>query len=205
MVVADYQNTLMTAFLFPGVVFGVFFVLNFFVWSKGSSSAVPFGAYRKPACCLLRPHACMIVYLGSTLWSTFVRTTLPVSCHGGGCPFMWLVQARFLRCSSSGLVSRSRCALSARYSASESLPSSSRMRPTLCPAGLNPSLGVRWKLSATAPHQHQLRVFGRCRNRACNDTDLVCVSQPSRCGLYSRLVVMIRRQTMQTCEPTSQS
>merc|ERR1740130_1184158 len=40
---AGKKNTLMTAFLFPGVVFVVFFVLNFFVWSKGSSSAVPFG------------------------------------------------------------------------------------------------------------------------------------------------------------------
>ena len=37
------RNTLMTAFLFPGVVFVVFFVLNFFVWGKGSSGAVPFG------------------------------------------------------------------------------------------------------------------------------------------------------------------
>ena len=32
-----------TAFLFPGVVFVVFFILNFFVWGKGSSGAVPFG------------------------------------------------------------------------------------------------------------------------------------------------------------------
>lgn len=37
------RNTLMTAFLFPGVVFVVFFILNFFVWGKGSSGAVPFG------------------------------------------------------------------------------------------------------------------------------------------------------------------
>eukprot|EP01051_Picozoa_sp_SAG22_P000277 SAG22_NODE_6_length_41368_cov_49.702222_20_plen_541_part_00 len=40
---AGKKNTLMTAFMFPGVVFVVFFILNFFVWSKGSSSAVPFG------------------------------------------------------------------------------------------------------------------------------------------------------------------
>lgn len=32
-----------TAVLFPGVVFMVFFLLNFFVWGKGSSGAVPFG------------------------------------------------------------------------------------------------------------------------------------------------------------------
>ena len=35
--------SLQTAFLFPGVVFVVFFILNFFVWGKGSSGAVPFG------------------------------------------------------------------------------------------------------------------------------------------------------------------
>jgi transmembrane 9 superfamily protein 2/4 len=40
---AGKKNTLMTAFLFPGVVFFVFFILNFFVWGKGSSGAVPFG------------------------------------------------------------------------------------------------------------------------------------------------------------------
>jgi len=38
------KNTIMTAFFFPGVVFGIFFILNFFLWGKGSSGAVPFGA-----------------------------------------------------------------------------------------------------------------------------------------------------------------
>eukprot|EP00002_Diphylleia_rotans_P008454 TRINITY_DN182_c0_g3_i1.p1 TRINITY_DN182_c0_g3~~TRINITY_DN182_c0_g3_i1.p1 ORF type:complete len:637 (-),score=136.16 TRINITY_DN182_c0_g3_i1:126-2036(-) len=36
-------NTLMTAFLYPGVVFTIFFILNFFLWGVGSSAAVPFG------------------------------------------------------------------------------------------------------------------------------------------------------------------
>lgn len=36
------RNTLLTAFLYPGVVFTVFFVVNLFVWSAGSSGAVPF-------------------------------------------------------------------------------------------------------------------------------------------------------------------
>jgi len=35
-------NTLMTALLFPAVVFTVFFILNLFVWGKKSSGAVPF-------------------------------------------------------------------------------------------------------------------------------------------------------------------
>eukprot|EP00271_Cylindrocystis_brebissonii_P004203 TRINITY_DN157_c0_g3_i1.p1 TRINITY_DN157_c0_g3~~TRINITY_DN157_c0_g3_i1.p1 ORF type:complete len:642 (-),score=114.05 TRINITY_DN157_c0_g3_i1:537-2462(-) len=37
------MNTVKTAFLFPGTVFVVFFVLNFLVWGEKSSGAVPFG------------------------------------------------------------------------------------------------------------------------------------------------------------------
>ncbi|KAI1713494.1 endomembrane protein 70 domain-containing protein [Ditylenchus destructor] len=36
-------NILMTSFLIPGIVFGVFFVSNLILWGKGSSAAVPFG------------------------------------------------------------------------------------------------------------------------------------------------------------------
>jgi len=36
------RNTLLTAFLFPGTVFGIAFFLNFFLWYKGSSGAFPF-------------------------------------------------------------------------------------------------------------------------------------------------------------------
>merc|ERR1711865_858151 len=35
--------TLLTAFLYPGVTFLIFFVLNFFIWGQASSGAVPFG------------------------------------------------------------------------------------------------------------------------------------------------------------------
>jgi len=35
-------NTLMTAMLYPGVIFMVFFVLNLFIWGQKSSGAVPF-------------------------------------------------------------------------------------------------------------------------------------------------------------------
>ena len=41
--IAWKRNTILTSLMFPGVVFFVFFVLNFFVWGKGSSGAVPFG------------------------------------------------------------------------------------------------------------------------------------------------------------------
>lgn len=37
------RNTLITAFFFPGVIGGTAFILNFFVWSTGSSQAIPFG------------------------------------------------------------------------------------------------------------------------------------------------------------------
>jgi transmembrane 9 superfamily protein 2/4 len=36
------QNIFLTAVLFPGVAFSVFFVVNLFVWRSGSSGAVPF-------------------------------------------------------------------------------------------------------------------------------------------------------------------
>merc|ERR1712070_1254289 len=35
--------TLLTAFLYPGITFGIFFTLNFFIWGQASSGAVPFG------------------------------------------------------------------------------------------------------------------------------------------------------------------
>jgi len=37
------QCTLLTAFFYPGVVFAVFFTLNFMLWHEKSSGAVPFG------------------------------------------------------------------------------------------------------------------------------------------------------------------
>jgi transmembrane 9 superfamily member 2/4 len=39
------MNTLLTAFLYPGVVFLVFFLLNLVLWAKGSSGALSFGTF----------------------------------------------------------------------------------------------------------------------------------------------------------------
>jgi transmembrane 9 superfamily protein 2/4 len=39
------QNTLLTAFLYPGVVFCVIFVLNLVLWFEGSSGAIPFPSF----------------------------------------------------------------------------------------------------------------------------------------------------------------
>jgi len=38
------RNTVMTAFFFPGLIFGIFFFLNFFLWGEHSSGGVPFGS-----------------------------------------------------------------------------------------------------------------------------------------------------------------
>eukprot|EP00002_Diphylleia_rotans_P003256 TRINITY_DN1221_c0_g4_i3.p1 TRINITY_DN1221_c0_g4~~TRINITY_DN1221_c0_g4_i3.p1 ORF type:complete len:241 (-),score=47.18 TRINITY_DN1221_c0_g4_i3:442-1164(-) len=40
---AQKRCTLLTAVFYPGVVFMIFFVLNFFIWGKKSSGAIPFG------------------------------------------------------------------------------------------------------------------------------------------------------------------
>jgi len=37
------KNTTLTAMLFPGTIFSIFFVLNMFIWGEKSSGAVPFG------------------------------------------------------------------------------------------------------------------------------------------------------------------
>lgn len=37
------KNALVTAVLFPGLVFGLVFILNLFVWAQASSTAIPFG------------------------------------------------------------------------------------------------------------------------------------------------------------------
>merc|ERR1719359_2811920 len=36
------QATLLTAFFYPGINFGIFFVLNLLIWGQKSSGAVPF-------------------------------------------------------------------------------------------------------------------------------------------------------------------
>merc|ERR1712087_1037847 len=58
--------TLKTAFMFPGIVFAIFFTLNLFIWGQKSSGAVPFGTLLA----LLVLWFCIsvpLVYLGSYL------------------------------------------------------------------------------------------------------------------------------------------
>ena len=65
------ENALVTACLFPGLLFGLVFILNLFVWAQASSTAIPFGTLIAIVLlwlCIQVP----LVYLGS--WYGFVRT-----------------------------------------------------------------------------------------------------------------------------------
>jgi transmembrane 9 superfamily protein 2/4 len=56
------RNTLLTAFLFPGVIFTIFFIVNLFVWGAGSSGAVP----------ILAMLALLVLWLGISVPLAFV-------------------------------------------------------------------------------------------------------------------------------------
>ncbi|KAK1829201.1 endomembrane protein 70 [Podospora conica] len=65
------RNTLVTALLFPGLLFTAVFILNLFVWAQASSTAIPFGTL----VAMLALWLCVqvpLVYVGS--WLGFVRS-----------------------------------------------------------------------------------------------------------------------------------
>lgn len=68
----DYaKNALVTAFLIPGLLFSLIFILNLFVWAQASSTAIPFGTLIAIVLlwlCIQVP----LVYVGS--WYGFVKT-----------------------------------------------------------------------------------------------------------------------------------
>ncbi|TPX06962.1 uncharacterized protein E0L32_011107 [Thyridium curvatum] len=64
------RNTVVTAILFPGMLFGIVFFLNLFVWAQASSTAIPFGTLIAIVLlwlCIQAP----LVYVGS--WYGYVR------------------------------------------------------------------------------------------------------------------------------------
>ncbi len=67
----DYRkNAVVTAVLFPGLLFGVVFIVNLFVWAQASSTAIPFGTLVAIVAlwlCVQLP----LVYVGS--WYGFVK------------------------------------------------------------------------------------------------------------------------------------
>ncbi|PPD92272.1 hypothetical protein GOBAR_DD10816 [Gossypium barbadense] len=60
------RNTLKTAFMFPGVLFVIFFVLNALIWGEQSSGAVPFGTMIALVC-LWFGISVPLVFVGSYL------------------------------------------------------------------------------------------------------------------------------------------
>lgn len=64
------KNTLITAFLFPGLVFSLIFILNLFVWAQASSTALPFPTLVGLAALWLLIQV-PLVYVGS--WYGFVK------------------------------------------------------------------------------------------------------------------------------------
>ncbi|MBA0730853.1 hypothetical protein Golax_025776 [Gossypium laxum] len=60
------RNTLKTAFMFPGILFVVFFVLNALIWGEQSSGAVPFGTMFALVC-LWFGISVPLVFVGSYL------------------------------------------------------------------------------------------------------------------------------------------
>ncbi|KVI05889.1 Major facilitator superfamily domain, general substrate transporter [Cynara cardunculus var. scolymus] len=60
------RNTLKTAFMFPGILFAIFFVLNALIWGEKSSGAVPFGTMFALVC-LWFGISVPLVFVGSYL------------------------------------------------------------------------------------------------------------------------------------------
>merc|ERR1719409_745408 len=71
------SNTLLAAFLFPGWVYGMVFLMNFFVWGVGSSGAVPFGTL-VALLCLWFGVSVPLVFLGSYFGFRKEEITTPV-------------------------------------------------------------------------------------------------------------------------------
>ncbi|KAI0109540.1 endomembrane protein 70 [Nemania sp. FL0031] len=65
------KNALITACFFPGLLFGLVFILNLFVWAQASSTAIPFGTLLAIALLWLGIQV-PLVYLGS--WYGYARS-----------------------------------------------------------------------------------------------------------------------------------
>jgi len=70
-------NTMMTAFMFSGAAFSVFFILNLVVWAAGSSMAVPFFSMLT-VICLWVFISTPLVYLGAQRGYSMPTQTPPV-------------------------------------------------------------------------------------------------------------------------------
>ena len=75
------MNVLMTAFFVPGIAFGVFFVLNLFLWGAGSSAAIPFTTLLALLC----------LWFGISLPLTFFGSFLGFRKSVSSCLFVWFI------------------------------------------------------------------------------------------------------------------
>lgn len=75
---ADWkQTTLLTAFLYPGLFFAIFFILNLFIWGQKSSGAVPFTTMFAMLC-LWFGISVPLVFLGAYFGFRKANIELPV-------------------------------------------------------------------------------------------------------------------------------
>eukprot|EP00931_Biecheleriopsis_adriatica_P105982 TRINITY_DN804_c0_g1_i1.p1 TRINITY_DN804_c0_g1~~TRINITY_DN804_c0_g1_i1.p1 ORF type:complete len:628 (+),score=125.06 TRINITY_DN804_c0_g1_i1:77-1960(+) len=75
---ADWkQTTLLTAFLYPGIFFAIFFILNLFIWGQKSSGAVPFTTMFAMLC-LWFGISVPLVFLGAYFGFRKANIELPV-------------------------------------------------------------------------------------------------------------------------------
>ena len=90
--------TLLTAFLYPGITFGIFFVLNLFIWGQASSGAVPFGTMFALLCIwflISFPLVWVGVWLGYRReLPEFVYQDLTAAVHQKILAHLWSVQSR---------------------------------------------------------------------------------------------------------------
>eukprot|EP00316_Scyphosphaera_apsteinii_P020015 CAMPEP_0119308604 /NCGR_PEP_ID=MMETSP1333-20130426/11553_1 /TAXON_ID=418940 /ORGANISM="Scyphosphaera apsteinii, Strain RCC1455" /LENGTH=629 /DNA_ID=CAMNT_0007312415 /DNA_START=21 /DNA_END=1910 /DNA_ORIENTATION=- len=69
--------TILTATFYPGIIFALFFLLNFFIWGRGSTGAVPFGTFVALLCmwfCISVP----LVFVGAFFGFKQLLTDPPV-------------------------------------------------------------------------------------------------------------------------------
>jgi len=75
---ADWKfTTMMTAFLYPGIFFAIFFILNLFIWGQKSSGAVPFTTMFAMLC-LWFGISVPLVFLGAYFGFRKANIELPV-------------------------------------------------------------------------------------------------------------------------------
>eukprot|EP01039_Chlorochromonas_danica_P004568 gene4568-5008_t len=106
------QNTLLTAFLYPGIVFTILFALNLMFWTQGSSGAIPFSAFFT----LLFLWFCVsvpLVFLGSFFGYKKETPSFPVRTNliPRAVPQQAWYMSPFITCAVSGILPFGACSV----------------------------------------------------------------------------------------------